>query len=1644
MKGMCFRKLLLTLLGCLFLVFMRGAARAQNTNICLWVSAFQMEDGTDRVQVDYTVDLYGDLESVEVAVWVICDGYDYIGGILGQMPSASGDIGGDNITSGTYQIIWDFRQYLWNRDRTDPFFTSNAKIRVYGACGYEEGDIVYVDSDYFGMAAYGAGIFVHGAVMDSSTLQPLSGCTVTLAGATNLTTADGAFSFHVDLAEGNTLVVSKNGYATDTQSVLAPVGATNVTIPNIYLPVNAGNAPKVSSLQSSHKGIFLETGSSLAPLDNTYTASVEWNNLTPGKVQFYANDTLVTEATGSGPTYTCSLNIDDYFSASYKSGANKMKVVAIDAGGWQSSPYVMEVALIPFTIPISLHLGPDLSIQFDPATWQFDVGCIFPDQPVHAELELPVLGLFGADFIFNAGFGYTPWDSGWVLTLGAGGDSYKSAWERTCAGNKGKSSGPMFDSKLGDGMVIYFGDSCLPISFQVSADGTATPSDGIKCYEVIGTASISLKIEVAQVSLIDLLAPGTTEEIREICPKLADLLNPISIGIWVLPEMSGELTIGTYPSVTFKNAEITGSCGVEVGYEPKIADMVSMSAYIRGTPSITFDLTGDFAFKDVNFKALAGFNFTAWLLQLGPYEYVFVNVTYPSSSLTGAPALSRDMIETRRIFRNPPKGGLKWRALDRPYLDAGPEKFVGNDQGEQVVTKDGETVTVADAFRAMNRRPVRGSVKGKSMSKRSELSPALSQVDVTLYENTFSLPAQRVARHGQELMVVHVLDNENTNALQFTDIGWTRYDGTNWNTVGSIQTNTQADLDPQVAFDGDGDAIAVWSQVKDTNFSTVDITALAAELETVYSRWDRSSSTWSIPEALTTNSYVDHSPLLCGPVSGGDLLLTWVKNESNLLMGTGSLGTVANDQVLWNRWDAGTHSWGTTATLISNQTYRLSQDLEGISNCAAYVWTRNADNTWTNGSELCYRLWTNSAWGAAATYVTDNSTNRNARAAVSTNGDIYVVWQKETNLVMDVNFSGTSSLVRGDSHTAGFEGYELTPVGPEGHLALIWHEMNEDSSFSDPYYSVYDPVSGTWGHDARLFESATVVERHFNVDWNSAGNLVAAYNRVEMLTTSTVVTAESGESLTFTNIPVNGQVDVGLVTRALITDLAINEGDFTIDGNNYQPNENITLSARVRNIGDVAVSNVVVAFYDGNPVQGGTFLTNATATQGWYRARATNAVATAEWVIPDPATNRTLYAVATASSVDAEFSWTDNQQAVSIGGVDLGVTLVKAQAQRDGSIQVVARVQNGGTPGALGCDLAIWRTGETDTLLGTTDVPSLEPGRIAQVDLDLPAGTQPKGTNVFYRLVVDGDNVTGDVNTTNNTVTFAYLLPSYAPCSYGGSGSSDLVIYDNNTGCWYILSLDGTLRAWGTPWGWPGAVAVPGDYDGDGVSDLAVFDDTSGYWYIMSLDGTLIAWATSWGWAGAVPVPGDYDGDGVSDLAVFDDTSGNWYIATLAGGVLAWALEWGWAGAVPVMGDYNGDRVSDLAVFDDQTTGTWYIRTLDERVLVWAAAWGWAGAVPVTGDYNGDGINDLAVFDSTGAYWYILSLDGELIALAAQWGWPGADPVAGDYNGDGIYDLAFFDEGSGYWYIMSLDGNVLAWAAAWGWAGAVPVGADGR
>jgi hypothetical protein len=1363
--------------------------------------------GTNLVDVWY--DLNGATAPVFVSVSISTNG----GASYDLQPA---HLTGDGVTapvgSGTSRhVVWDA-----GTDLGAGYFP-NTVVRVAAQPSYQAASAQFV-VDLRGLTG---GLTVSGRVLAAATRQPLSGASVSLAGQNTSTAGDGKFSLaNISLASGNTLTASESGFVTHTGTLSVPAGSKTVTSADILLQAAVTGKPVVTKVEPGLQGLFL----SGASLSNDFTASVNWNGLSPGYVRFFANDAQVGgDQTGSGPDYVCTIDMAGAsFRPAFDPFANKVKVIAVSSGGQASDSFLAYLRILPVPDPLKLLTGqgwPFTTYLDGHVALDFD----FPDPPIKAVLNLPVIGRYGFEFAANASFDYTVTDGDWEAAFGVGAEGKQ--------GKRGRRPSIPGLTRYPK-MKMYIGNKEISGKLEAGERGTATIQKGITFDEVFGHGELEAKLELGRVGLLDLLGPGLSSAVGGI-PGLGDLTKTVSVIIYVIPGIDGELTFALQPLFAFDRLEMTGKVGLEAAYEPKLSDDLKLRVYVGGEPSVTLQVPGDLL-KDVRFKAYAGAEFDAWFFKIGPIECVFADVTYPSA-LAAASLASGGSIVMLKVL---PADVGEIHPMSRAYRDAGPEQFVASESGQNYLTKGG--VSALDNFRQLSQAPAKGSVMAESPAKAESGGPAYgpklgeadsgtNQADLTLVQNAFPGSSPAMAARGTELMLLYVTDNGITNDLQYTDIAWTRWDGTNWSVPLAIRTNTQAEFAPQVTYDGNGDVIAVWERVADPSFNQTNLTAMAAQMEIVWSRWCRTNGAWSEPAALTANSYLDHAPLLCGPMSDGSVLAVWTANQQNLLMGTNAPG---NDTVLWVQWSAASQSWGAPQVLVDGMAYRLSQSLAGAGNHAVYAWTLDADGVLTNDTdqEVFFMEYTNSAWGSPRQLPTNTVANKTVRAAVATNGNVFLVWQSGTNLALSQNFSTNLSIVRPDSQTAGFADYAAT-IGPLGHLVLLWQEMSTNGS--DAHYMVYDPVARAWGKDDLLCQDPPL-ERSFAPVWDNVGNLTVTYDKVQILYTNKTVTVEGGGTVTITNVPQPGRVDLVVTKRALVKDLALLAGDFTVQGINYLPGDPLTLSATVHNSGNVAVSNLVVGFYDGNPDVGGLLLTNVTLS-GWLVA-ATSAVASTVWVVTDPATNHTLYAVANPAGLAGEFNASNNVASVSIGGTDLSVSLLSYSAETNGAMRVIAQVQNLGAPAATNSVLAVRPHGSTNAPLGTVEVPMLEPGRLAQVALDLPAGTQPPGEQI-YTLTADETRVTGDVDTNNNTSSFAANL-------------------------WIDSDGDGIPDNWmmqyfGHATGQAGDLSrAQDDADGDGVSNLAEYlagtspKDPHSYLSITGLGlggttGVQVAWGSA-------------------------------------------------------------------------------------------------------------------------------------------------------------------------------------------------------
>ena len=117
-------------------------------------------------------------------------------------------------------------------------------------------------------------------------------------------------------------------------------------------------------------------------------------------------------------------------------------------------------------------------------------------------------------------------------------------------------------------------------------------------------------------------------------------------------------------------------------------------------------------------------------------------------------------------------------------------------------------------------------------------------------------------------------------------------------------------MDPQIAFDSNGNAVCVFLQTDNTIDENSNMNDVLDATEIAYSTWDYTTETWSAINTLTSNDDMDVSPVLSSN-ENGDLVLVWMTDTDN------DHKTVDDRTIHASFWD-GT-SWSTQQTIAQDQ-----------------------------------------------------------------------------------------------------------------------------------------------------------------------------------------------------------------------------------------------------------------------------------------------------------------------------------------------------------------------------------------------------------------------------------------------------------------------------------------------------------------------------------------------------------------------------------------------------------------------------------------------------------------------------------------------------------------------------------------------------
>jgi hypothetical protein len=263
-----------------------------------------------------------------------------------------------------------------------------------------------------------------------------------------------------------------------------------------------------------------------------------------------------------------------------------------------------------------------------------------------------------------------------------------------------------------------------------------------------------------------------------------------------------------------------------------------------------------------------------------------------------------------------------------------------------------------------------------------------------------------------------------------TNIWSNRYTaGTGWGTAALIETTGGYAHKPQVAIDANGNAIVVWYQNVGYPFHIWS------------NRYTASTGLWGGAAPIQTDPSGNAIEPQVAINASGNAVVVWQQYDD-----------VGGRYNIWsNRYTASTGLWGTPEMIETDDsgwTYMTPQVAIDADGNAVAVW-HQSDGTRTN-------IWSNrytastGLWGTAALIETDNAGNANdPQVAVGANGDAMAVWYQSdgtrTNIwsnryTASTGLWGTAALIETDN--AGNAINSQIAIDASGNALAVWSQSD--------------------------------------------------------------------------------------------------------------------------------------------------------------------------------------------------------------------------------------------------------------------------------------------------------------------------------------------------------------------------------------------------------------------------------------------------------------------------------------------------------------------------------------------------------------------------------------------------------------------------
>jgi hypothetical protein len=329
----------------------------------------------------------------------------------------------------------------------------------------------------------------------------------------------------------------------------------------------------------------------------------------------------------------------------------------------------------------------------------------------------------------------------------------------------------------------------------------------------------------------------------------------------------------------------------------------------------------------------------------------------------------------------------------------------------------------------------------------------------------------------------------------------------------------------------------------------------------------------------------------------------------------------------------------------------------------------------------------------------------------------------------------------------------------EGRVSAVW--LASSQGVADLWTAIYDPSVGYWSNKVRLTQDELSLENQVAAAWDPAGSLSSVYVKQRLELQARQIQDQRGNWHTV-QVAAPVASDLYLLSHRPRPDLAIREGDLTLEPSNPGAGQDVTIRVRVSNLRAMGARDVQVRFYDGDPEAGGTPIGAVQATPNPIVGGGFG-TASLSWRVPTDGRARVLYVRVDPDNAIAETDETNNTASYPIAVIDLLANApVVERYLPDGGVALQFGIANDSPVSPSGEVRRELRLNSVDGAIlaqGATNTPPA--GQTSQLTFTWRPEVSA-GRYTLY-LVVDPDNRFAESDEANNTARSEIaLLPDLA------------------------------------------------------------------------------------------------------------------------------------------------------------------------------------------------------------------------------------------------------------------------------------------